>query len=236
MDPQTLVDQDIAGGKLLVEALERKGVFVRVAYWRRTEDEPGWRLRLSTERYETVGPLGLYSLAMDAMQELNDSRTPKLGSVEFVSLTHREAVELRYFAGTPDGPFLGGELMTGTRIGDAYFAGVYVYRAEQLPAWDAVVSVHFATRSGAAWVSLPGSLTFRDGLLVDVVCDEVEVRKKVVDGRLKARFVLAENEQHRGGIRTGTLTRYEYEYGRLWQRDARSRRVKLRPQVSASFP
>ena len=233
MDPQTLVDQDIAGGKLLVAELERKGVFVRAAYWRRTEDEPDWRLRLSTEQYEKVGPLGLYSFAMDAIQDLNDSRTPKLGSVEFVSTKHREAMELRYFVGTPDGPFLGGELMTSTRIGDAYFAGVYVYRAEQLPVWDGVVPVHFAKRSDGNWGTVLGSLTFRDGLLVEVGCDGTEVRKKVVDGRIKARFVLAENEQRRDDVRSGTLTRYEYDHGRLWQREARPRRVQFRSLVAA---
>ena len=227
MDSQTLVTDELEGGKLLVNDLERQGVCVRVAYWRRTSDEPSWRLRLATEHYEKVGPLGLYSFAMIAIQRLDVTQKPQLGSLEFISLNHREVLDLRYFAGTPVGPYLDGELQSGGRVGDSYFDGLYIYRAEQLPAWEGVVPVTFATRVSGAWTAHPGTLTFADGLLVEVACEGVEVRQKLRDGRLKAKFVLVENEERKDGLPTGTLTRYEYDHGRLWQRDARSRRVKL---------
>ena len=166
---------------------------------------------------------------MDAIRGIELPNALLLTAIEFVSLNHLEAVELRYFAGTPECPFIGGELATGTRIGDSFFEGVYIYRAEQLPAWAGVVPVSLAAkdRTTGAWTSHPGTLTFADGLLVEVACEGVEVRRKVRDGRLKAKFVLVENPESKAGIPTGTLTRYEYDHGRLWQRDARSRRVKF---------
>ena len=206
--------------------MEVRGFPVVAAYWIRREESGRWALHVAF----TADRSNQADRALsDANRELGDPIRIRWRGLSALPEDDPEVVQFRRHAGTPGSPYFADDGFRDYGVGDIQLAAAYIYRAEQLPAWEGVVPVAFAARDRASepWAAHPGTLTFADGLLVAVACEGVEVRQKVRDGRLKAKFVLAENEERKDGVPTGTLTRYEYEHGRLWQRDARSRRVKF---------
>ncbi len=233
MDPRLLVEKDIDAGKHLVETMEARGFPVVAAYWLRRDESDRWSLRLAVtgERSNEAD-----RALSDANRELGDPIRIRWRGLSALQANDPQVVQFRLNAGTPGSPYFAVDGFREYGVGDLSLDAAYIYRAEQLPAWEGVVPVAFAARDRASgtWAAHPGTLTFADGLLVAVACEGVEVRQKVRDGRLKAKFVLVEDEEEKDGLPTGTLTRYEYDHGRLWQRDARSRRVKFASPLAVS--
>ncbi len=226
MDPRLLVEKDIDAGKRLVEAMEARAFPVVAAYWIRRDESDRWELHLAVTGER---PKEADRALSDANRELGDPIRIRWRGLSALREDDPEVVQFRRHAGTPGSPYFADDGFRDFGVGDIRLDAAYIYRAEQLPTWEGVVPVAFAARDRASgtWAAHPGTLTFADGLLVEVACEGVEVRQKVRDGRLKAKFVLVENEEEKDGLPTGTLTRYEYDHGRLWQRDAGSRRVKF---------
>ena len=71
MDRTTLVGIDKEGGKRLLEALDRKGLAIRSAFWFYFPEPEEWRLVLATPIVKKEGPLKTYSLIQSVLQGLD---------------------------------------------------------------------------------------------------------------------------------------------------------------------
>jgi hypothetical protein len=124
-----LVDQDVAAGQALVDALDRNGFPLNGALWYRLADPDQWRLLLISPLVDEVGPQAGYERLHTTMQGNSGTASArlKLDDITLVS-PNDDLVKVlppyRALQGTPS-PSAGGPGRLGPVIQDAY-----VYRFE----------------------------------------------------------------------------------------------------------
>jgi len=125
MGKASLVERDIEDGKRLIDLLVRSGENVPVAFWRYDSDHGDWRLVLAVPQMAR-SPQEAYDLLLNVVKDVRPPLGLGLSDITLISpkgelarALHRERNSARA---------LSGQFLSGTRIGDAYFEGVYLYK------------------------------------------------------------------------------------------------------------
>ncbi|MCL4545469.1 MAG: hypothetical protein M1118_12880 [Chloroflexi bacterium] len=128
MASAALVGPDIAGGERLLEELRREGFSIFDAFWYFSAASGSWRLAVSTPEWDTLGPLGAYARAQQALLRVPQLKTP-LKDIVLVRPTDRLIGDLR--KALPDGvlirPYTDTVILRESMEEDGEITTVYVY-------------------------------------------------------------------------------------------------------------
>jgi hypothetical protein len=72
MDQDALVNEEIDGGKRLIEALAVDGLEVRVAFWAKPTEDERWHLYLASPFVDDKGPAAAYRLVQGTLGRTAD--------------------------------------------------------------------------------------------------------------------------------------------------------------------
>jgi hypothetical protein len=229
-----LVDQDIAAGRRVVEALDRAGFPVTAALWNSQPDGGGWRLVLASPRVSEQGPRAAYAAIQDVLSTAHVDLP--LRNISAVEPEEHLVTELRIFAGTDPAPFVGGTRLLGTVVGDAYVEDAYVYRAERIVGKDGVMEVWSAARDKdrKVWKARLCRVTVQDGLFKRIDAEPPEVPHTHSRHGINAHLGMVTNVERRGGDAYGDVQRWTIRDGRLRAVDVVARGVKFEGYAPAA--
>lgn len=85
MVARTLVENDIEGGRRLVEELDQRGIRVSAALWLYLDEEEEYRLLLALREVDMNGPLAAYKLVRSALTSMPEDTRPLFTNISVVS-------------------------------------------------------------------------------------------------------------------------------------------------------
>jgi hypothetical protein len=88
MDTVPLVENQLEGGRVLLDRLAQEGVIVRAACWVKPVDEDRWSLYIATPSLDEKGPLGAYAQIIKLLGDLRYDWTTSSNDVSLVSAKH----------------------------------------------------------------------------------------------------------------------------------------------------
>lgn len=227
MDPTTLVERDVEVGHRQIVALDSAGFPVVAAFWYQQDKEDEWTLKIATPRVDDEGYFAAYTKVREARQA-NSFALP-LMRLSVVSPNDDLVRTLRYFAGTPGAPFLGGKYYHRSPIGGTFVNGAYVYRAERFLVYDGTQHVTAVVRDKQkkAWIAYLCELTLKDGDFHDVKVEGYEWRQRRSKYGLNLRLDVFTQQQTKKGQTIGNVERWDVSNGRLLSVETRARGVTV---------
>jgi hypothetical protein len=218
MDKTVLVDHDLEEGKRLLRALDEVGVPVVAALWYCLPESDVWRYIVASPLVEELGPRKTYARIESVRASTLPPVNMSVDQITAARTTHPPLIgELRYFAGTPGAPYIGGVWLNRAMVGETYVERAYVYRAERLIGVSGTTDMVFAVpgAGGHRWAIRSGKMTTRDGFIVDVTIENYSL--KVTTGRhgINAVFYVLSSVAQENGKKVGDIQRMSVIDGRL---------------------
>jgi hypothetical protein len=140
MDQDSLVNEQIEGGRQLVAALTAAGFEVRVAFWAKPTEDGKWFLYMASPFVDDKGPRTAYRFVHDILRQEPDLWIDPL-EVRVVGLNDSltEAALAVLTPETPNSPFAvrnrrphpGMTRFGGTTLGGVSIDGAYIYTPPQ---------------------------------------------------------------------------------------------------------
>lgn len=126
MVAKVLVNEDIDGGKLLIEALDREKVPVSSAYWLYEPESERYRLCLATELYDRLGPLEAYRAIQRVLDKVPEESKPLLIDINVVSPSDNITQSLAIAIKTGQG--ISSIRFSRSNIGGIFIEDALIYR------------------------------------------------------------------------------------------------------------
>lgn len=125
MDTTALVEDEIAAGERLIDALDAAGFDVRAAFWMRLPESGDWRLFVASPTVERHGHLAAYQ---ELVRIARESRIPTgvLHRVSLVFTSDPTVTLLRSAVST--GPGISRIIFRGNAINGVYIEDALLYR------------------------------------------------------------------------------------------------------------
>jgi hypothetical protein len=227
MDKAILVEQDIDGGRKLVQALDSAGFPVVAALWNYLPEDDSWRLLIASPKVNELGPRGAYEAIQDVLRK--SAAGIPLHCIVAVHADDPLVTELRIFAGTDPAPFLGSTYLQATSFGDTYIEKAYVYRAERIVGKTGLIETWAAMpgRSRQVWTAYPCKITFEEGFFRKIEVEGLQwVQTRGKNGVSANLWVPTETEV-RGGVVFGDVMRWSIVDGRLRGIETVARDVRI---------
>src|ERR1019366_3856595 len=112
MDKSELVERDLAEGRRLVDALDKAGIPLPVAFWLYLQELGVWQLRLCSPYVKEFGPKHAYGIVQTILATASPVIELDLDAIAVIPESDRVATELRISAGTDGKPFIGGKMLS----------------------------------------------------------------------------------------------------------------------------
>ncbi|HMI64849.1 MAG TPA: hypothetical protein VK517_02365 [Cyclobacteriaceae bacterium] len=128
MDKTALVENAINEGKIIVENLDREGLFFPIAMWSFMPNNNEWRLILGKEDVNDVGARGYYKKIQKVLNKITPKPDITVSDISLIS-THNEMAKLVKVALRP-GRGISGRRFTGNVINRHLLPDAYIYRVE----------------------------------------------------------------------------------------------------------
>jgi hypothetical protein len=125
MGKASLVEQDIEEGRRLVDLLVQSGEKVPVALWRYDSTHGDWRLVLAVPQMAR-SPQEAYNFLRNVLKGMRPPVHLSLSDITLISPNGGLVKALQREKNSARA--LRDRFLSGTRIGDAYFEGVYLYK------------------------------------------------------------------------------------------------------------
>lgn len=120
-----LTETQIASGKELIEAAERKGIHITAAFWFYFDNGESWKLVLSTKKIVQDGPRETYE---KIQKVLKSSSTITLTLSEISLLKPKAPLLVLMRSVIKTGPGISGIRFTGNVVNSQLIPDAYVYR------------------------------------------------------------------------------------------------------------
>ena len=126
MDKTALVENAIHEGKIIVENLDREGLFFPIAMWSFMPNNNEWRLILGKEDVNDVGAREYYKKIQKVLNKITPKPDITVSDISLIS-THNEMAKLIKVALRP-GRGISGRRFTGNVINGHLLPDSYIYR------------------------------------------------------------------------------------------------------------
>src|SRR5258706_12009721 len=126
MDKTALVENAIHEGKIIVENLDREGLFFPIAMWSFMPNNNEWRLILGKEDVNDVGAREYYKKIQKVLNKITPKPDITVSDISLIS-THNEMAKLIKVALRPGRGILG-RRFTGNVINGHLVPDAYIYR------------------------------------------------------------------------------------------------------------
>jgi len=128
MDKTALVENAINEGKIIVENLDREGLFFPIAMWSFMPNNNEWRLILGKEDVNDVGAREYYKKIQKVLKKMTPKPDITISDISLFS-TQNEMAKLIKVALRP-GRGISGRRFTGNVINGHLLPDAYIYRVE----------------------------------------------------------------------------------------------------------
>lgn len=129
MVARTLVENDIEGGRLLVQELDGQKVPVSAALWFYDREHDRYRLFLATRVYDDKGPLEAYRIVQEFLNNLPEQKRLSLTDINIVSPSDETVVAIGKAVKTPPAPDISGIRFSRNLVNNVYVDDAWIYRA-----------------------------------------------------------------------------------------------------------
>jgi hypothetical protein len=215
MDKTVLVDQDIEGGRRLVQALDEERFPVVASLWLFIPEESAWRLLIASPRVGELGPRATYAIIQGIL--VKKRLDLPLYRISVVTPGDPLVGELRVFAGTDPAPFVGRTSLQNTVVGDLYVEGAYIYRAERIigktgsfDRWSVSPD-----KDRKVWVARRCKVTVDDGCFKNIEVQDGTWPQTHAKNGINASLGVLINPEQRDGQTFGDVQRWTILGGRL---------------------
>lgn len=219
MDKITLVEKDLEDGRRLIQTLDEARFPIVAALWYYLSEEGIWRLILASPVAKEDGPLAAYASIQAGIKRLNPPIDIPLLILSAVSPDEPLINDLRFFAGTPCRPYIGGTHLRKTRVGDSLIEGAYVYRAEQVVgetgSFKISCAIPVAESRRKKWRAFPAEVINQDGWTRDVKVNGIDWPHSYGKQGIKIRLNVVKDPKRKGDKVLGDITRWTVHNGKL---------------------
>ncbi len=126
MVTRILVEEDIQGGRRLLEELDRQEINVSAALWFYVADDEQWCLLLASNIVDSEGPLAAYERIQETLTKLGEDFRPSFGDISVVSPSDGRIQSLRTAVKT--GPEIAAIRFSRNAVNNMYIEDALIYR------------------------------------------------------------------------------------------------------------